>query len=47
MLDLEDRAPTVSEQKIEPIHVTGSLSVMSMGFLLSVLGRPRHSGADR
>ncbi len=40
MLGLEDRAPTVSEQKIEPIHVTGNLSVMSMGFLLSAPDAP-------
>jgi ATP-binding protein involved in chromosome partitioning len=40
MLGLEDRSPTVSGQKIEPIHVTGNLSVMSMGFLLSAPDAP-------
>ena len=40
MLGLEDRTPTVSGQKMEPIHVTGSLAVMSMGFLLSAPDAP-------
>ena len=34
MLGLEDQRPAVLDKAIEPIHVTGNLSVMSMAFLL-------------
>lgn len=40
MLGLEDRTPTVTGHKIEPVRVTGALSVMSMGFLLSAPDAP-------
>lgn len=34
MLGIEDQRPAVPEKVIEPVHVTGNLSVMSMAFLL-------------
>ena len=40
MLGLDDRRPGVQNHTIEPVHVTGNLSVMSMGFLLSEPSAP-------
>jgi ATP-binding protein involved in chromosome partitioning len=40
MLGIEDQRPAVLENVIEPIHVTGNLSVMSMGFLLPDTSTP-------
>ncbi len=40
MLGIEDRRPAAFDGKIEPVHVTGNLSVMSMGFLLTEPSAP-------
>ena len=34
MLGIEDQRPAVLDKKMEPVHVTGTLAVMSMAFLL-------------
>ena len=40
MLGIEDQRPAVLAQVIEPVHVTGNLSVMSMAFLLPDTSTP-------
>jgi len=40
MLGIEDQKPVVSEKHIEPVHITGTLSVMSMAFLLPDTSTP-------
>jgi len=40
MLGIEDQKPAVLEKHIEPVHVTGTLSVMSMAFLLPDTSTP-------
>ena len=40
MLGIEDQRPTVLENHMEPVHVTGNLSVMSMAFLLPDTSSP-------
>jgi len=40
MLGIEGQKPAVSEKHIEPVHVTGTLSVMSMAFLLPDTSTP-------
>jgi ATP-binding protein involved in chromosome partitioning len=40
MLGIEDQRPAVLGKKIEPIHVTGTLSVMSVAFLLPDTSTP-------
>jgi ATP-binding protein involved in chromosome partitioning len=40
MLGIEDQHPAVIDKLIEPIHVTGALSVMSMAFLLPDTSSP-------
>jgi len=40
MLGIEDQRPAVLEKIIEPVHVTGNLAVMSMGFLLPDTSTP-------
>ena len=40
MLGIEDQRPAVLENHIEPVHVTGNLSVMSMAFLLPDTSSP-------
>jgi len=40
MLGLEDQRPAVLDKVIEPVHVTGNLSVMSMAFLLPDTSTP-------
>jgi ATP-binding protein involved in chromosome partitioning len=40
MLGIEDQRPAVLAQTIEPVHVTGNLSVMSMAFLLPDTSTP-------
>jgi len=40
MLGIEDRRPAVLANAIEPVHVTGNLSVMSMAFLLPDTSSP-------
>ena len=40
MLGIEDQRPTVLANTIEPVHVTGNLSVMSMAFLLPDTSTP-------
>lgn len=40
MLGIEDQRPAVTGKLIEPIHVTGTLSVMSMAFLLPDASSP-------
>ncbi|MDO9549489.1 MAG: Mrp/NBP35 family ATP-binding protein [Methanoregula sp.] len=40
MLGVEDQRPVVLENSMEPIHVTGNLSVMSMAFLLPDTSTP-------
>jgi ATP-binding protein involved in chromosome partitioning len=40
MLGIEDQRPAVLANTMEPIHVTGNLGVMSMGFLLPDTNTP-------
>lgn len=40
MLGIEDQRPAVLEETMEPVHVTGKLSVMSMAFLLPDTSTP-------
>jgi ATP-binding protein involved in chromosome partitioning len=40
MLGIEDQRPAVLEKRIEPVHVTGNLSVISMAFLLPHTSSP-------
>ncbi|MDO8874111.1 MAG: Mrp/NBP35 family ATP-binding protein [Methanoregula sp.] len=40
MLGIESQKPAVIEKHIEPVHVTGTLSVMSMAFLLPDTSTP-------
>jgi len=40
MLGIEDQRPVVSQKFLEPVHVTGNLSVMSMAFLLPDTSTP-------
>jgi len=40
MLGIEDQRPAVLEQMLEPVHVTGTLAVMSMAFLLPDTSTP-------
>ncbi len=40
MLGIEDQRPAVLEKTMEPVHVTGNLSVMSMAFLLPDTSSP-------
>lgn len=40
MLGIEDQRPAVLEKNIEPVHVTGTLAVMSMAFLLPDTSSP-------
>jgi ATP-binding protein involved in chromosome partitioning len=40
MLGIEDQRPAVLENHMEPVHVTGNLSVMSMAFLLPDTSSP-------
>ena len=40
MLGIEDQHPAVLKEALEPIHVTGNLAVMSMGFLLPDTSTP-------
>ena len=40
MLGIEDQRPAVLEQTMEPVHVTGTLAVMSMAFLLPDTSSP-------
>jgi len=40
MLGIEDQRPAVLENCMEPVHVTGNLSVMSMAFLLPDTSSP-------
>jgi len=40
MLGIEDQRPVVLENCMEPVHVTGNLSVMSMAFLLPDTSTP-------
>jgi len=40
MLGIEDQRPAVLANSIEPVHVTGNLSVMSMAFLLPDTSTP-------
>ena len=40
MLGIEDQRPAVLEKTMEPVHVTGNLSVMSMAFLLPDTSTP-------
>jgi ATP-binding protein involved in chromosome partitioning len=40
MLGIEDQRPAVLAHTIEPVHVTGNLSVMSMAFLLPDISTP-------
>jgi ATP-binding protein involved in chromosome partitioning len=40
MLGIEDQRPAVLEKVIEPVHVTGNLSVISMAFLLPDTSSP-------
>jgi ATP-binding protein involved in chromosome partitioning len=40
MLGIEDQRPAVHEKVIEPVHVTGNLSVISMAFLLPDTSSP-------
>ena len=40
MLGIENERPTVLEKSMEPVHVTGKLSVMSMAFLLPDTSSP-------
>ncbi len=40
MLGIEDQRPAVLEKIIEPVHVTGTLAVMSMAFLLPDTSSP-------
>jgi ATP-binding protein involved in chromosome partitioning len=40
MLGIEDQRPAVLEHAIEPVHVTGNLSVISMAFLLPDTSSP-------
>jgi ATP-binding protein involved in chromosome partitioning len=40
MLGVEDQRPAVLEKVIEPVHVTGNLSVISMAFLLPDTSSP-------
>jgi ATP-binding protein involved in chromosome partitioning len=40
MLGIEDRKPAVLDKALEPVHVTGTLAVMSMAFLLPDTSSP-------
>jgi ATP-binding protein involved in chromosome partitioning len=40
MLGIEDQRPAVLEKRIEPVHVNGNLSVISMAFLLPDTSSP-------
>jgi ATP-binding protein involved in chromosome partitioning len=40
MLGIEDQRPAVLEKTLEPVHVTGTLAVMSMAFLLPDTSSP-------
>ena len=40
MLGIEDQRPSVLDKKMEPVHVTGTLAVMSMAFLLPDTSSP-------
>ena len=40
MLGIEDRRPAVLEKTLEPVHVTGTLAVMSIAFLLPDVSSP-------
>jgi len=40
MLGIEDKRPAVQEKSMDPVHVTGKLSVMSMAFLLPDTSSP-------
>jgi ATP-binding protein involved in chromosome partitioning len=40
MLGIEDQRPVVLENHMDPVHVTGNLSVMSMAFLLPDTSSP-------
>jgi len=40
MLGIEGQKPAVLEKRIEPVHVTGTLAVMSMAFLLPDTSTP-------
>ena len=40
MLGIEDKRPVVLKNSMEPVHVTGNLSVMSMAFLLPDTSTP-------
>jgi ATP-binding protein involved in chromosome partitioning len=40
MLGIEDQRPAVLEKNLEPVHVTGTLAVMSMAFLLPDTSSP-------
>jgi ATP-binding protein involved in chromosome partitioning len=40
MLGIEDQRPAVTEQFLEPVHVTGNLAVISMAFLLPDTSTP-------
>jgi len=40
MLGIEDQRPAVLEKTMEPVHVTGTLAVMSMAFLLPDTSTP-------
>jgi len=40
MLGIEDQRPAVLEKHMEPVHVSGNLSVMSMAFLLPDTSSP-------
>jgi ATP-binding protein involved in chromosome partitioning len=40
MLGIEDQRPAVQENRMEPVRVTGNLSVMSMAFLLPDTSSP-------
>ena len=40
MLGIEDQKPAVLDQTMEPVHVTGTLAVMSMAFLLPDTSSP-------
>jgi ATP-binding protein involved in chromosome partitioning len=40
MLGIEDQKPAVLDKNLEPVHVTGTLAVMSMAFLLPDTSSP-------
>ena len=47
MLGIEDHKLAMADNQIEPVHVTGMLSVLSMAFLCCLTRAPRSSGAGR